>query len=243
MRTVFALYLFLSIIEPTCSKRRRCAIGTIGTSLLALADNPVLLILVGAVLLPVAVLALGVVMELIAQAITIVISFVTGPVLAFAIRTYATYIGTVIHEFSHAAFAVLTGAKVNKITLIPHGTTLGSVEYTPRGNKFFQGLQMSLSAVAPTLVGTLLLFLLFTEVHPLLTEAWHYVLFYYLALSILFHMDLSLQDLRNFFSGIWSFLAVSLLVTVVLYLVFGAEPVKEYGQTLLEQYGNPEYAH
>ncbi|MBP5271899.1 MAG: M50 family metallopeptidase [Clostridia bacterium] len=206
---------------------------------MTLADKPVLLILVGTVLVPVAVLALGVVMEFIAQAITVVISFVTGPILAFAIRTYATYIGTVVHEFSHAAFALATGAKVNKITLIPHGTTLGSVEYTPRGNSFFQGLQKSLSAVAPTLVGTLLLFLLFTEVRPQLTEVWHHVLFWYLALSILFHMDLSLTDLRNFFSGIWSFLAFSLVVTVVLYLVFGTDPLKDFSRQLIEQYGDP----
>ena len=113
-------------------------------------------------------------MELFAQAITTVIAFVTGPLIAFGIRTYATYIGTVIHELSHATFAFFTGAKVNKITLIPHGTTLGSVEYTPRGNKFVKGIQQSLSAIAPTLVGTALLYLMFSQVHPLLTEAWHY---------------------------------------------------------------------
>ena len=191
------------------------------------------------VLAPVGILLLGVIMELIAQAITMAIGLVTGPIIAFGIRTYATYIGTVIHEFSHATFALLTGAKVNKITLIPHGTTLGSVEYTPRGNKFLQGLQQSLSAVAPTLVGTASLFLLFTKVHPLLTEPWHYVLFYYLALSILFHMDLSLQDLRNFFEGFWPFLALSFLLSLVLFAIIGTEPVHELAKTLVEQYGDP----
>ncbi len=52
-------------------------------------------------------------------------------------------------------------------------------------------------------------------------------------------MDLSLTDLRNFFSGIWSFLAFSLVVTVVLYLVFGTDPLKDFSRQLIEQYGDP----
>lgn len=211
-------------------------LGTLATWLAALSQNTFLLILVGTVLFPIAILLLGIFMELIAQAITTVIAFFTGGLVAFGIRTYATYIGTVIHEFSHAAVAFLTGAKVNKITLIPKGMTLGSVEYTPRGNKFFQGLQMSLSAIAPTVVGTLLLFLLFTKVHPLLTEAWHYVLFYYLALSILFHMDLSLQDLRNFFAGFLPFLVFSLVVVCIFIAVVGTDSIHDYALQLQEQY-------
>ncbi len=211
-------------------------VATLAGWLAALSTQPVLLVLVGTVLFPVAILLLGVVMELFAQAITTVISLFTGVLIAFGIRTYATYIGTVIHELSHAAFALLTGAKVKKITLVPHGATLGSVEYEPRGNKFFQGLQMSLSAIAPTVVGTFLLFYMFTQVHPHLTEAWHYVLFYYLALSILFHMDLSLQDLRNFFSGFLPFLAFSFVVVTVFVLLTGTDDIHDYALTLQEQY-------
>lgn len=213
--------------------------ATLASWLYALSNHYLLLVLVSTILFPVAILALGLVMELFAQAITTVIALVTGPLIAFGIRTYATYIGTVIHEFAHATFAFLTGAKVKKITLIPHGTTLGSVEYTPRGNKFLQGIQQSLSAVAPTIVGTALLWVLFTQVHPLLSEAWHYVLFYYLALSILFHMDLSLADLRNFFSGILSFLALTLVVMLVFYAVVGTDTVREFALKLMQQYGAP----
>lgn len=202
--------------------------------MLRISGNYFLLVLVSTVLFPFAILLLGLIMEGIAQAVTMLIGLVTGGVVAFGIRTYLTYIGTVIHEFSHALFALLTGAKVNKITLIPRGTTLGSVEYTPRGPKFFQGLQQSLSAVAPTIVGTVLLFLLFTKVHPLLSEVWHYVLFYYLALSILFHMDLSLADLENFVAGFWSFLAFSFLVTLIFFAVVGTEPVHAAVQSFVD---------
>ena len=216
--------------------------ATLATWLYALSGHYLLLVLVSTILFPVAILALGLVMELFAQAITTVIAFVTGPLIAFGIRTYATYIGTVIHELSHATFAFFTGAKVNKITLIPHGTTLGSVEYTPRGNKFFQGIQQSLSAVAPTLVGTALLYLLFSQVHPLLTDAWHFVLFYYLALSILFHMDLSLQDLRNFFSGILPFLGLTFLCMLLFFGVLGMDTVRDFALQLMQQYGAPAIA-
>ena len=213
-------------------ERRRCTTATLATWLYALSGNYLLLVLVFTVLFPIAILALGLVMELFAQAITTVIAFVTGPLIAFGIRTYATYIGTVIHELSHATFAFFTGAKVNKITLIPHGTTLGSVE----------GIQQSLSAIAPTLVGTALLYLMFSQVHPLLTEAWHYVLFYYLALSILFHMDLSLQDLRNFFSGILPFLGLTFLCMLLFFGVLGTDTVQEFALKLMQQYGAPAIA-
>ena len=204
----------------------------LGNILITLSDHYLLSVLIGTVLVPVGILLLGIVMELIAQGITAFISLFTGGIIAFAIRTYATYLGTVIHELSHATFAFLTGAKVNRITLIPKGTTLGSVEYTPRGNKFFQGLQMSLSAIAPTVVGTALLLWLLLGVHPLLTEVWHYVLFYYVALSILFHMDLSLQDLRNFFAGIGPFLVLSFVVLLIAFGVFGTDWLKTLGEQL-----------
>ena len=163
-------------------------------------------------LFPIAILALGLVMELFAQAITTVIAFVTGPLIAFGIRTYATYIGTVIHELSHATFAFFTGAKVNK---------------------------KSLNAVAPTLVGTALLYLMFSQVHPLLTEAWHFVLFYYLALSILFHMDLSIADLRNFFAGILPFLGLTFLCMLLFFGVLGTDTVRDFALKLMQQYGAP----
>lgn len=38
--------------------------------------------------------------------------------------------GTIIHEFSHAAVAVLMGARITKFNIIPSGNTLGQVEHT-----------------------------------------------------------------------------------------------------------------
>ncbi len=38
--------------------------------------------------------------------------------------------GTIVHEISHAAIALLTGAKITKFSVLPSGDTLGSVEHT-----------------------------------------------------------------------------------------------------------------
>lgn len=38
--------------------------------------------------------------------------------------------GTIVHEFSHAAIALLMGAKITKFSVLPSGDTLGSVEHT-----------------------------------------------------------------------------------------------------------------
>ncbi len=38
--------------------------------------------------------------------------------------------GTIVHELSHAAIALLVGAKITKFSVLPSGDTLGSVEHT-----------------------------------------------------------------------------------------------------------------
>ncbi len=38
--------------------------------------------------------------------------------------------GTIVHEISHAAIALLMGAKITKFSVLPSGDTLGSVEHT-----------------------------------------------------------------------------------------------------------------
>jgi hypothetical protein len=53
--------------------------------------------------------------------------------LSFASRTMYVVLmlpGTIVHEFSHAAVAVLMGARITKFDVIPSGNTLGQVEHT-----------------------------------------------------------------------------------------------------------------
>jgi hypothetical protein len=143
----------------------------------------------------------GWVIRFISDLVTRFVAIFGGNTVAFWFRNYMTYVGTIHHELSHALFVVLTGGKVEKITLIPKGKKLGSVDFRCRGNWFFRGLQMSLSAIAPVLCGAATLYLMSNYLYPLCSADWMKLLYFYLFISIFFHMTLSKQDMDNFRQG------------------------------------------
>ena len=157
-------------------------------------------------------LAAGWLIRFISDMITGIFAFIGGNKAAFFIRNYLTYAGTVHHELSHALFIVLTGGKVKKITLIPKGRKLGSVEFSCRGNFFFRGLQLSLPALAPVLCGLISLSLMHAFLLPYCLQNWQLALYYYFFISIFFHMTLSRQDMENFWHGLPSLLLLLFLL-------------------------------
>ena len=72
-------------------------------------------------------LAIGVVTNGISTIAGRILAMLIGGRAAFVFRNYLTWPGTVHHEFSHALVAFVTGAKVRRISLIPHGQALGQV--------------------------------------------------------------------------------------------------------------------
>lgn len=164
------------------------------------------------------VLIVGFLINLINTGITGSLSAVIGAVPAFIIRNYLTYPGTIHHELAHALLVVLTGARLIRINLVPKGTTLGSVEFEPRGNLFTKALQLSLSAIAPVVLGSVSLFLLWSFAIPNLHEIWQFILFWYIFASILFHMTMSGADYMNFFKGF----IPSFIVIFLVFLILGA---------------------
>lgn len=130
-----------------------------------------------------------------------------------------TFLGVFHHELSHALFAVLTGAKINSITLfrISHKDgKLGEVKFTPRGLGVTQAVQVVLTSIAPMITGALSLWGLFGYVIPWAGREygiWASVLLGYLAFSIFMHMSLSGQDIKNIFSKI-------LYLFPILFIVF-----------------------
>ncbi len=165
-------------------------------------------------------LALGWLIRLISDMITGIIAFLLGDRIAFFVRNYLTYAGTIHHELSHALFITITGGKVKKITLLPKGKKLGSVDFSCRGNFFFRGLQLSLSAIAPVLCGICSLCLMYRFVWPSCRLNWQIALYYYFFISIFFHMTLSKQDMENFRDGLFSLLLLLFLLNL-LNLYFG----------------------
>ena len=185
---------------------------------ISLPDNPAVYAVIETILLFLAVLILGFLIELINRTITNALAGIIGSVPAFILRNYLTYPGTVHHELSHALLALITGAAVKKIVLFPKGNTLGSVEIEPRGNLFFRALQLSLSAIAPVIMGVISLFSLWSFVLPKIGELWQYILFWYIFVSIILHMSLSGADYWNFFKG----LLPSILVFFLVFLLLGS---------------------
>lgn len=145
-----------------------------------------------------------------------------GNKMAVGLHNYAFYIGTIHHELAHALMALVTGANVTRITLIPKGNTLGSVQYQPRGNAITKAIQRTLASTAPVYLGTVSIFLLITYILPKCTENWHIIVFWYLVVSIFFHMNLSQVDVKGALSG----LPICLLVLGVIFYFTQWNPVQ-----------------
>ena len=182
-------------------------------------DNIFTEALVWTILIPLLVIAAGNIIRAFNSMITTGLSRVIGAGPAFVVRNYVTYPGTIHHEFAHALLATVTGAKVTSITLVPRGQTLGQVEFIPRGNIFLRSLQLSISAVAPVICGGISLSLMYMFLWQKLTEWWHYPFFIYFFVSILFHMTMSTQDLKNFAKGLIPSLIVIYIAALIVLVI------------------------
>lgn len=160
----------------------------------------------------------GLLIRLAGRLILFVLSLAVGRRGAEIAGNYLTFPGTLVHELSHALAALLAGARVTSVSLVPRGNTLGSVRIVPRGGPAARALQRTLSSLAPVFGGGLCLYLLRRFVLPLCSAWWSALLFGYLFVSILLHMDLSVQDLRTAAKGVP--LCLLLLFALFLLLVY-----------------------
>jgi len=125
-----------------------------------------------------------------------------GIKMEYIISNYILAAGVIIHELSHALFALLTGAKVTEVALFkPDGNSLGHVCYCTRGPAVSSALQNCLGSCAPVVTGLILSALMVTKVYPSLTVAWQKWFAIYLLVSMVFHMNMSEADLKNYFKG------------------------------------------
>ena len=127
-----------------------------------------------------------------------------------------TFFGVIHHELSHLLLAFVLGAKITGVCLFrwspAQDGSIGQIRYVPRGTKLMQAMQVALSSAGPLLLGTLDLYLAVRYLHPLVTWPWRALLLY-LEISVVLHMSLSRQDIKNILSRAgW----VILVLTVVL---------------------------
>ena len=130
-----------------------------------------------------------------------------------------TFPGIMVHELSHAVFASMLGAKVTKIKLISlrQDGRLGWIEYQTRGKKILQGLQLSWSACAPTIMGAILE----TMIIHIFSHAGIFskVILIYFMISIADHMSMSKQDILNYIHGSWAFCGILYVILLILRLM------------------------
>lgn len=126
-----------------------------------------------------------------------------GRLVTLLIANYLTFVGTMHHELSHAIFAFCTGAKIIKIDLFyPEGHTLGKVIFKPRGNAVTKSIQLTMSAIAPVVLGCITEYFLISYVSANSLNGIASFIIYYLIISILLHMTMSKQDIKNAIRGL-----------------------------------------
>ena len=159
--------------------------------------------------------------------ILLVISYTVNGINIFILRRFPagsgmlvcrwlTIPGVVLHECSHAFFALITGAKVKKIVFFgPSGDTLGYVSYCTRGGVVLSGIQSMLASVAPIIVGPCVIY----GMYVLMTATTYLalkILAGYVMFSMFVHMDLSSADVKQYLKGCGVILVVVFLVCLIL---------------------------
>lgn len=126
---------------------------------------------------------------------------------AYFFVNFVTFPGTFIHEMAHLCFAVITGAEVHEICMFESGEGhIGHISYRSRGPWFIQAVQHALTAVAPTLVGFVLGFVLLRVIWAGGHSIWANIGLWYLVISLIDHSTMSDADFALYFRGVWIFI-------------------------------------
>ncbi len=134
---------------------------------------------------------------------------------AYILYNYLTIPGVIWHELSHALGAVITLAKVENIVLFHYDEseqTLGHVDYRTRGGLILTCLQLSVASCAPVITGLWAVYAYFFIMPRYDLPLYAVILLTYLLVSIVFHMDMSPQDLGSYIKGIWLFFIIFFVI-------------------------------
>ena len=171
--------------------------------------------------IPFVLIIIGSVVGGIQQILTGIFGSIFGSGFTFIVVNYLFFPGVMLHEIAHATIAFLSGTKVTEVKLFEISCgTLGHVSFYPRGPKMIQGIQRVLVASAPVYMGMGYLYILYNLFISGPKSVGFRVFLGYLALSIIFHMTMSLSDIVGFVKGIlWFMLATFCVVIIVLALL------------------------
>lgn len=165
------------------------------------------------------VILIGAAIDFIEQKEINLFSRLTNHKIAYFLCNYATFVGTIIHEYSHAMFGTLTGAKVTNIKCFEFsGGRLGHVEFIPTGNKLKQSIQLAAIGCAPVVMGLIIEDILIKCFLCSTTTAAKIILGY-LILSVFNHMSMSKSDIKNYTKGLWVILPILFLLLTVMQMI------------------------
>jgi hypothetical protein len=173
-----------------------------------------------AILIPFIIIAVGLAINLLGEALATLLSFFTGEWFAFVLVNYVFFPGVMLHELSHALMAVLTGARVTELALFKReGNSLGHVNYVGRGNAVMLALQCLLTSSAPMYIGGLIVYLCWHfgfEVKGV--DLWLKILLGYIGVSMFYHMTMSTEDIKVYVKGIPLFMGILFVLSIALRL-------------------------
>ena len=123
---------------------------------------------------------------------------------ALFFHNYFTFAGTIIHELSHAALCILTGAKLKEICIFEENPErLGHISYCNRGPFFIRAFQDALIASAPTFLGIFLFYFLFHKLFSEILLFYQKAIIIYLLISLVNHSSMSLVDTKAYIKSCW----------------------------------------
>ncbi len=155
------------------------------------------------IILFVLVIVIGWLVNAIESVFMSVVTRIAGTKVSYIAINYLTFPGTIIHELSHAIFCAITGAKVTEIRFFdkPSSGRLGHVSFIPRGKMVAKALQYSLSSCAPVIVGMAIIPFLYNGITRYSLPLVMKVLLIYLMISVVCHMSMSKEDIKNYIKG------------------------------------------
>ncbi len=207
-------------------------------------DSSALLIaLYATLLLPLALVAVGLVVGALTSVVDSVLSVVLGPLIYRGGGTLFLP-GVIMHELAHAVFLFVTGAKIGAIVVRAdsrHPWTLyrlrgvplsdgasrhctGYVLFSLRGPFLLKSFQRVLGSAAPTVVGILCMGGIVGLAITYCTTWWQYVICIYLFVCALNGSGMSTLDVKDMLPG----LPVCLIVVYVVLLVTQCDPFAAY---------------
>lgn len=121
---------------------------------------------------------------------------------------YLTIPGLFVHELSHLCLGVITGGKVLEFNISANENTAhGNIRLRERGPMFLKAMQRSLTAVAPTVICFALSIFLLRIFWAGGCSIWASIGIWYIVISLVGHANMSNADLRQYFRGVWVFIA------------------------------------